>query len=238
MYLSSDVERIFCKLVIGEGWQLGRSPNRISKLKTKDLLFCGKVTHKVIGVAISNDLKVIISIEPINKKASELLEALYINKLFVFSLGESWELRHPEGRAILCKIFGFEEHLIHLDNKNILRLGSEKPKIITEVLSRVKTGAIIWNNAKDNNLETKEISNILYMNEGNPNLHFVDMVISQTITWKLISHSMQTKTILAWIQHPILLSELAREVMWHYKEYSTQPGLLVLENYKLPRILN
>ena len=237
MYLSSDIVRIFSKLVIGEGWQLGRSTERISKLKTKDVLFCGKVTHKVVGTAISNGLKVIIAIEPIDKRASELLEALYINKLYVYSLGEAWEFQHPEGRANLCKIFGFEEHLIHLDKKNVLRLGSTQPRLAINALSRVKAGSLIWYNDKEVDLEDKEIHNVLYFHGGNPNLISIDMAISECVSWELISQAMQTKTTLVWIQRPTLLSELAREVMWRYREHAVQPGILVIENYKPPRIL-
>lgn len=214
----------------GFGWQLHRSDKRNLHLNIQGIIMSGKLTNASIGLALSKQVNVILTISPLSYRelthsSDDIMDILYKNDLFVFSLGYNWIFQSIYGRKILTKILGgINSHQI-VSGVNLphIYIDLNPYSTLSSVLTRLH-GVGLWIPPRySSDFENIKIQNILIVDGkidfNNFLLDEVGFLVTTRLHSDLVSYCWKKKIILAWIHKDQLLNEIARDFAFYIAQH-------------------
>ncbi len=216
----------------GFGWQLNRSHKRNQNFPIRGIAITGKLTNSSIGIAISKNLNLILTVDPIAFKKieyanNEMIEILYKNEIFVFSLGFNWIFDSILGRKILSKVLGASKSQIWLSNIPIPHsfIGLPQFMNLSSVVTRLE-GHIVWLPPKvAQNPKEAKVESILIFNDNIKLKYLLEnttsMIITSTLNSSLVNFCWKNEVILSWVHRDQLLNEICRDFAFYIGNHIT-----------------
>ncbi len=204
----------------GGGWQLKRSTSKNEKVKINGVITSGRLTNIAIGIAISNSSNLIIILNELENEPEEfiskVLEILYKNDIYVYSLGINWIFNSIIGKKILLEIFNGNKLSVWSEKLEVNNLLISFSYIVNlEIILQRFDERIVWMPIKTiENIET-----VLYLDKL---CRFDDivrlkpnMLICHEMNSKIIDLCTSNSIIFIWIHKDVILNEVTRELTYH-----------------------
>ncbi len=208
------------------GWQIPRSNSRNDNFKITGVVISANVDNKAIGTALQKSANVILSLNYFCVDTNlDLIELIYKNEIFIYSIGVDWIFNTKLGHKILMLIFSGSNANVWIENNNHNHCFLTIPKYITfeTILNRFKD-VIIWTKCDMDNFKNCKLNNILIF-EDNVDKSIVkklnsDVVISTLISSDIINYVLDKNSSLIWMHNDMLLNEVCRELMFYLGQKS------------------
>lgn len=203
-------------------WELKRSAIRNFETNVHHIIFCGYLTNKSIGIALSQKINHIIAINKFNNDnflslSENGIELMYKNDIFLITLGVNWIFNTTFGMKMVNKIITNADASLWKSSFSVAHvfIGLEDPLSLNLIFARLRNSVLYLPPKLE--IETSSVNNILLISKEIDKKDIIDLpevIITFELTSSIIRWCYTHGIVLVFINADVFYSEIARDMSY------------------------